>query len=207
MGSLAGVVLAATLSKEQLYAWGWRVPFILGILIAPVGMYIRRQLPETIATRHAPVCWRRPRGSLSAPFRTVVLGILIICGGTVSTYVFTYMTTYAITTLRLSAAVGTTLTLTGSIASIAGLALGAWLDRFGRKAMLVASRMLFIVTIYPAYLVITSPGATASVIVLLNMLLNFIFSTGLGAACMPSCRKRSHGPSGRAAWAWSMRSV
>ena len=114
--------------------------------------------------------------------RPVILGILIICGGTVSTYMFTYMTTYAITTLHLSAAVGTTLTLTGSVASIAGLALGAWIDRFGRKTMLVASRVLFIATIYPAYLVITSPGATASVIVLLNMVLNFMFSMGLGAA-------------------------
>ena len=49
-------------------------------------------------------------------WRPVAIGILIICGGTISTYVFNYMTTYAITTLHLSAAIGTTLTLTGSVA-------------------------------------------------------------------------------------------
>jgi MFS transporter, MHS family, proline/betaine transporter len=38
MGSLVGVILTATLSREQLYAWGWRVPFVLGVLIAPVGL-------------------------------------------------------------------------------------------------------------------------------------------------------------------------
>src|SRR5215475_3898618 len=47
-GSLAGVILTTSLSTQQLYDWGWRVPFVLGTLIAPIGLYIRRQLPETI---------------------------------------------------------------------------------------------------------------------------------------------------------------
>src|SRR5262249_24436524 len=51
MGSGIGLILAATLSTEQLYAWGWRVPFILGAFIAPVGLYIRRRLPETMSER------------------------------------------------------------------------------------------------------------------------------------------------------------
>lgn len=36
------------LSKGQLAAWGWRVPFALGLAIVPVGLYIRRGLPETL---------------------------------------------------------------------------------------------------------------------------------------------------------------
>ena len=48
LGSLVGIVLTMALTSEQLYAWGWRVPFALGVLIAPVALYIRRQLPETI---------------------------------------------------------------------------------------------------------------------------------------------------------------
>ena len=182
MGSLAGVILASTLTREQLYDWGWRVPFVLGVFIAPVGLYIRRQLPETIA-RH-----ERHRSGVAVlaellqhHSRAVILGILIICGGTISTYVFTYMTTYAITTLHLSPTIGTTLALTGSVAQIAGFALGAWADRFGRKPMLIASRVIFVIVIYPAYFVITSPTATAPVIVTINMLLNFIFAIGIGA--------------------------
>ncbi len=139
MGSLVGVILAANLSKEQLYDWGWRVPFLLGVFIAPVGLYIRRQLPETIA-RHET---HRSGAAVLADLmqhhsRAVILGILIICGGTVSTYVFNYMTTYAITTLHLSPTVGTALAMTGSLAAIAGFAVGAWADRFGRKPMLIA---------------------------------------------------------------------
>src|SRR5439155_13302046 len=113
--------------------------------------------------------------------RAVILGILIICGGTISTYVFNYMTTYAITTLHLPPTIGTALTLTGSLAAIAGLALGAWADRFGRRPMLIASRVLFALIIYPAYRIITAPTATAPAIVALNMVLNFTFSIGIGA--------------------------
>jgi MFS family permease len=182
MGSLIGVILAASLSKEQLYAWGWRVPFLLGIFIAPVALYIRRQLPETIeeAAKH------RSSGAVLAHLArshwpAVLLGIVIICGGTISTYVFNYMNTYAITTLHLSATIGTILTLTGSVAAIAGMAVGVWADRFGRKRMLVASRALFVASIYPAYLILTSASATPVTIVAVNMVDNFLFAIGIGS--------------------------
>lgn len=182
-GSLNGVILAATLSKEQLYAWGWRIPFLLGIAIAPIALYIRRQLPETLASHekhHSSAALFRNlvRGHLSA----LVLGVLIICGATISTYVFNYMTTYAITTLKLSATVGTLLALTGAVGQIAGLAIGVWADRFGRKPVLVGVRLLFVSSLYPAYLIMTAPGATAIQIVATNMSLNFLFALGMGAS-------------------------
>jgi MFS family permease len=83
--------------------------------------------------------------------------------------------------LKLSAVVGTTLTLTGAIVSIIGFAVGAWADRFGRRAMLVAARILFVSILYPAYLVLTSPDATATTIVAINAVLNFVFALGIGA--------------------------
>jgi MFS family permease len=181
LGSLAGVALTATLSTEQLYAWGWRVPFILGIFIAPIALYIRRQLPETIVKRDTRSGSAVLGDLMRGHSRAVILGVLIICGGTVSTYVFTYMTTFAITTLHLSATIGTTLTLTGSLGQIAGLAVGVWADRFGRKPMLITSRVVFLLIMYPAYLILTSPGAGALVIIAVNMMLNFFFAIGLGA--------------------------
>jgi MFS family permease len=182
VGSFAGVVLTTSLTTEQLYDWGWRVPFIVGMLIAPVGLYIRRQLPETIEPGET----HESTGAvlndlLRHHWRTVIVGVLVICGGTVTTYVLTYMTTYAITTLGLSPAIGTTLAMTGSIAAMAGLGLGAWADRFGRKRMLVASRIVFALIVYPAYVAMTSPGTGPAAIIAINMLLNFAFSLGIGA--------------------------
>jgi MFS family permease len=182
-GSLAGVILSATLSTEQLYGWGWRVPFLIGAFIAPVGLYIRRQLPETIDRSEVHDSTAAVLGDLVRHHsRALVLGVLIICGGTISTYVFNYMATYAITTLHLSPTVGTTLTLTGSVAAIAGMAFGVRVDRFGRKQMLVLSRVLFVMVVYPAYLMLTSPRATPTAIVAVNMFINFVFSIGFGAA-------------------------
>src|SRR5262245_22550849 len=122
MGSLFGVILASTLTKEQLYQWGWRVPFILGVFIAPIGLYIRRRLPETIQKSETHRSGAAVLGDLVRHHsRAVIVGVLIISGGTISTYVFNYMTTYAVTTLGLSETIGTTLTMTGSIAAIGGL--------------------------------------------------------------------------------------
>jgi MFS family permease len=132
--------------------------------------------------------------------RAVIIGVLIISGGTISTYVFNYMTTFAVTTLHLSETIGTTLTMTGSIAAIGGLLVGAWADRFGRKLMLVLTRVLFVFVIYPAYLFLTSPHATPVLVIMINMLLNFVFSLGIGAiyAFLPEAFPKSVRSSGLA---------
>ena len=72
--------------------------------------------------------------------------------------------------------------LTGSVAQIGGMATGVWADRFGRKRMLIASRVLFVIVVYPAYVVLTSPQAAPFVIVGVNMVINLIFGAGIGAA-------------------------
>jgi len=180
-GSLAGVVLAAILSEEALYAWGWRIPFLLGIVIAPVALYIRRQLPETIEQSETHSSARAVLAELLRHHaRPVLAGVLIICGGTIATYVFNYTTTFAITTLKLSAAVATTLALTGYLAQAAGVTLGVWSERFGRKRMLVALRVLFALLIYPAYVILTSPDASLAAIFVVNMGLQAAYATGIG---------------------------
>jgi MFS family permease len=182
MGSGFGVILAATLAHDQLYAWGWRIPFLLGLVIAPVAFYIRRQLPETIeAAQTSRSTTDVLRELVRHHLLAVVLGIMIICGGTISTYVFTYMTTYAITTLRLPATIATALTLTGAVAQLAGLAVGVWGDRFGRRRMLIAWRVLLLILIYPLYMVLTSPSASPATVIATNMVANAVFAAGIGA--------------------------
>ncbi|MBT5541013.1 MAG: MFS transporter, partial [Alphaproteobacteria bacterium] len=47
LGSIAGASCEAFLSQEELYTWGWRIPFFLGLVGAIWGMYMRRSLEET----------------------------------------------------------------------------------------------------------------------------------------------------------------
>jgi hypothetical protein len=107
ISGVIGVILALLMSEADVNGWGWRIPFLLGILIAPVGFYIRRNLDETLHAEEA-------LGSMSEVlsdvlgmyWRKIVLCILAISGATVTQYFFIYATTYAITTLGYSPAGG-----------------------------------------------------------------------------------------------------
>src|SRR6202030_530023 len=49
LGALAAFSVTAVLSTREVQSWGWRIPFIFGLAIAPVGLYLRRTLDETEA--------------------------------------------------------------------------------------------------------------------------------------------------------------
>ncbi|WP_447982745.1 MFS transporter [Achromobacter kerstersii] len=61
LGALTVALLTAALSKEQMQAWGWRVPFVIGILTVPVGAYIRRNLEETLEPAKTSTSSQNPR--------------------------------------------------------------------------------------------------------------------------------------------------
>lgn len=51
LGALVAFAVTASLPREEVVRWGWRVPFVIGLSIAPVGLYLRRALAETPAFR------------------------------------------------------------------------------------------------------------------------------------------------------------
>src|SRR5271169_3712553 len=98
-GALAsgfGLVLTSALSPEQLVAWGWRVPFLFGILVGPVGLYIRRRLDETpeyveIKPTRTPV-----RDMLSGHPIEFLLAMGASAISNSSAYIILYIPTYAV---------------------------------------------------------------------------------------------------------------
>ncbi len=81
------------------------------------------------------------------------LGVLIIIGGTVSTYVGNYMSTYAVTTLKLPPTVSISATLINGLAIFGFALLGGWLgDRYGRKSVVLAPRIALAIVIWPLFL-------------------------------------------------------
>jgi MFS family permease len=149
-----GVILATTLTPEALQAWGWRVPFVFGLLLIPVSIYLRHTMPETLA----------PRGGVGASTesqftqlrqhsRLITLGILVMAGSTVSTHVGLYMTTYAIATLKMSLPIAVAATIAVGLATLAFSLPGGWLsDRFGRKPVMAIPRALSVILAYPAFI-------------------------------------------------------
>jgi MHS family alpha-ketoglutarate permease-like MFS transporter len=128
------------LTPEQLRAWGWRIPFVVGALLAVTALIMRRNLHETedfIASRGAGRRESAIRALLSYP-REVLLVVGLTMGGTTAFYTYT---TYMQKFLKLSVGLSdaqTTLVAAGSL--IFALFLqplyGALSDRIGRKTVL-----------------------------------------------------------------------
>jgi MFS family permease len=159
LGGLIGALLSAGLTPEALQAWGWRVPFLLGILIAPVGGYIRMKLEET----HVPPTRKRSAAQIVANLAvnhraSMAAGFLMTIGGTISVYCLSsYMTTYAIRTLHLPTTVALSASLISGISIMIFSPLGGLLsDRIGRKPVIILSRALLLAAVYPAFWLITS---------------------------------------------------
>jgi MHS family proline/betaine transporter-like MFS transporter len=153
LGAGTAALLTTLLPASMMDVWGWRVPFLMGGLIAPVGLYLRRAMPadHVDSPNHAE---QGVLSELARYWKTVLLIILVVMGGTVSTYVLTfYLPTYAIHSL------GMTPRLSMWIGVAAGLTLllsaplfGLWSDRIGRRKLpIVAGRLMLACAIFPAF--------------------------------------------------------
>jgi MFS transporter, MHS family, proline/betaine transporter len=46
LGSAVGVLMSIVMSADGLSTWGWRIPFLLGVVVGVFGLWLRRRLPE-----------------------------------------------------------------------------------------------------------------------------------------------------------------
>jgi MFS transporter, MHS family, proline/betaine transporter len=162
-----GVLLTTGMSADTLQAWGWRIPFAVGLLIGPVGYYIRNQLGETPEFVEA--------GESHSPLRSLFVGhwdrLLLLIGAiaasTSSQYILVYMPTYAIRELNLPASIGFTAAVSAAaLQTLAVPFVGIWVDKVGQTRVMIGAAILFIVTAYPAFLLL---GAAPSLAVLIGM--------------------------------------
>jgi len=162
LASLVGIVLATVLSAADLDAYGWRIAFMLGALVVPFGLLVRRSMPETLHQEEKePHVMVRKEGALGFPIpRVVLLGMIILGGGTISTYVINYMTTFAQDTLHLSAQLAFAATFVPNLVQLPACLIGGWLsDRVGRKPVLIWPQMARVFVTLPIFwLIVTQPS-------------------------------------------------
>lgn len=159
-----GTVLSLLLSHDELAAWGWRVPFLLCLILIPVAVFLRRTMPETLEHGTAP---EAPRGRrFRAHSGLIATAVLLILGGTVTTYVANYMTTYAIATLHLSPSVALAATVVGGTGTLLFSLFGGWLsDRIGRRPVMLTPRILIAIVILPLFLLLNARPSAATLFV------------------------------------------
>jgi len=149
LGSGVAALLNTLLSQEQMSNWGWRVPFLLGGILGPVGLYMRRTMKETPIYEAASRDVRPTEGGFGLAARA--FGFTIVW--TVCFYVLlNYMPTYTQKYLKLSASAALWSNTVGLLALLACIPLmGRISDRLGRKPLLLACCIAFIVVPFPVF--------------------------------------------------------
>ena len=90
-GSLLASLLMKHLPKEAMESWGWRIPFILSLLIIPVGLYIRAHIKETYEAPTVEKHTIHPfKELITQHTKQMIAGIFVIFPGTVMMYVFVF---------------------------------------------------------------------------------------------------------------------
>lgn len=186
MGAAAlGVFMASMLSPEQMVAWGWRIPLLIGCLIVPVLFFLRRNLQETEAfeKQHTPPKFREILQTVCKEWRIISIGLCMVIMTTTSFYVITaYTPSFGSSVLHLSKISSLVVTLCVGMCNFLLIPVfGALSDKVGRKKLLVTATVLAILTAYPAMLwLVTEPSFLRLLVV--ELWLAIIYSLYNGAA-------------------------
>jgi MHS family proline/betaine transporter-like MFS transporter len=160
LAALFGVGLMTVFPVHQLHSWAWRIPFIFGLSVGPIGLYIRRKVDETPEFLHS----THARTPALEVFATEKMGLLLGAGlvavGTAATYFSLYMPTFATTRLHLPPSAGYTVSIVLAVISMVLCPVaGNLADKIGHTRMMLPAAILMLLSFYPVFWIITvHPG-------------------------------------------------
>jgi MHS family alpha-ketoglutarate permease-like MFS transporter len=152
------------LDKTQLAEWGWRIPFVIGALLALVALYLRRNMHESVNVETK----KKERGSVKVLVKKHPKAVLTVVGltlgGTLAFYTYTtYMQKFLVNTVKLTTEQSTLITFCLMlIYALLQPVFGLLSDKVGRKPLLMGFGILgtiFTVPILTAISHTTSPWA------------------------------------------------
>jgi metabolite-proton symporter len=161
--ALLGVALSSMLPPAAMTLWGWRIPFVIGCLILPLLLWLRRSLTETDAflsqKQHPTIS--RILATLAANWQIILLGMMLSTMTTVCFYLITaYTPTFGRVVLHLTDRDSLFVTLCVGISNFLWLPIGGAIsDRIGRRPLLFFFTIATLVTAYPTMLwLVASPS-------------------------------------------------
>jgi MFS transporter, MHS family, alpha-ketoglutarate permease len=167
------LLLQAVLTEADLTAWGWRIPFVIGAILALIVYVLRRKLAETESFKNQSP--DRPVSSAANLFRAhpkeVILVAMMSAGGGLTSYAFTsYMQKFLVNTAGFTKQMAT-MVVAGALLWLFFIQplWGMAADRFGRRPLLLISGigvMLMAVPVFTALETVTSPWAALGLILL-----------------------------------------
>ena len=153
LSGLVAMTIALVLPADAVAAWGWRLAFVVGLLIAPVGLYIRRELED------APLFKQNISHEQGAPirivlrdhWRVVVTGMLIVMLWTVAQYIANYFPTFAVRELKVSLSQSYLGPLVVGAVLLFCPLVGILSDRYQRKRVMMVGALGLLLVAYPAF--------------------------------------------------------
>jgi MFS transporter, MHS family, proline/betaine transporter len=184
IGAILGAIITKTLSPEAIDGWGWRIPFLFGLVIGPVGLYIRSSLAETPAFLQSDQSSANRAGAgraLASHVKQILVCFGIIVSGTISFYVIlVYIPTFARTQLQLPLDQAFLAQAIGLAVEVVLIPIcGALSDRIGRKPVMIASLAASLVVTYPLFVWVSSNPSFLNLLVM-QVVLCGLFGIGNG---------------------------
>ncbi|HEX3502675.1 MAG TPA: MFS transporter [Xanthobacteraceae bacterium] len=179
-----GVLLTSTMSAEDLQSFGWRIPFAVGLLIGPIGYYIRNRLPETPEFLSAGEAQAPLRDLFTGQWDRLLLTIGAVAASTSSQYVLVYMPTYAIRELHLPQSVSFTAAVAAAaLQTVVVPFVGLSVDKVGQIRIMLVAALLFVLTSYLAFMLVAGHPSFA---MLMAVVCWFGFLKSLFSGALPS---------------------
>jgi MFS transporter, MHS family, proline/betaine transporter len=182
LGSTVGAAFAASMSTAALDAWGWRVPFLLGLVVGVVGYMLRRYVLE------AGVAEKRARApiveTLHDHWRLVLgfAGLSVFCA--VTFYIgFVYIVSWLQTADGIAPSRALEINSLSMVIILPVTIAAGWLsDRIGRKPLMLVTSAGGLIGALPLFWLLNHPSA------LLAQLgqLGFVFLVGIYYAALPA---------------------
>lgn len=161
LGSAIGAVITATLSEEAVQSWGWRVPFLIGLVVGIAGLYIREHIPESpVPEKH-----KTGRSPVLEAFRTEWRSIgriaaLNVINGVAFYLAFVFLVTYMSTVGGLPEATALEINTLNMMVLLVMIPFSGWLsDRIGRKPVLIAGVGGLLVFSWPLFMAMEHSSA------------------------------------------------
>ncbi|WP_153101167.1 MFS transporter [Paraburkholderia hayleyella] len=193
LAALVATIIAVSFTPEQINDWAWRIPFLLGLSILPVGLWLRRTLHETPAfeAEKRRQQQQQKAGTKRTPLlqvvrdypRQLLAGVGLSILWVVSVYVLIiFLPTHAQRAWHFTGPQAFRASLIGNCLLVGGCVFaGALSDRFGRARVLSAAALLLLASVYPLLMWLDAVR-TPMVLIIVQSLLCVLVSLFSGVA-------------------------
>jgi MHS family proline/betaine transporter-like MFS transporter len=178
LAASSAFAINSLLTPDQVASWGWRLPYLFGLLIGPAALYIRSRGEETPEFLATPMATQPVAEVVAQDKLRVLLGAGVVAAGAAGSYTINYMPTFAATQLHMgptTALIGTM--VAGGVNTLLPPVFGHWSDIYGRFRIMGLFGALGFCLIYPLFLwVLASP--TLFTLIAIQVVVAVVFYCG-----------------------------